>query len=54
VAGGFGDQALQQGGEDTSVPPDPKRPQTVGQGPNSPGISRHCALVLNRQITPSN
>lgn len=30
-----------------------KRLCTVGQAPNSAGISRHCPPVLNRQITPS-
>lgn len=28
--------------------------ETVGQAPNSRGISRHCPPVLNLQITPSN
>lgn len=27
---------------------------SVGQGPNSPGISRHWAPDRKRQITPSN
>lgn len=31
-----------------------KRLWTVGQGPNSAGISRHCPPVLNCRITPSN
>ncbi|CAM5392790.1 hypothetical protein SHIRM173S_09227 [Streptomyces hirsutus] len=53
-AGGLSDQALQQGGEDTGVPPDPEAPV---DGRPRPELARRLTPLRagpDRQIIPSN